>query len=297
MRGVTVGVGIGYVSFGASPSSAVGGAAALVATSSEEERPWMIVHVGPPKTGTTTTQGGLEKTAPTLAGKDNIFFLGAQQGNAQQQRAHFPQQWIEYFEHNMTTTKGCTSNTQKLPVFPMQHILPNEGSTEKHNLFHEAAKDHRQQKRNVVISSEHFTSKGGGEREGKGRGKGKKGGKKRTGGGVGGEARKDVKEGKNDDELSLFFERVFDRVFLQDVELDSQLHRTPKELAHQLGNRSLNDVDRFRFGFDIKVVVTYRHLFQSLTIIMGLCFRISCGPPCLPCAIALASLTCTSSKS
>jgi len=42
----------------------------------DDTRPWMIIHVGPPKTATTTIQAGLAKYAKMLAKDDDFYFLG-----------------------------------------------------------------------------------------------------------------------------------------------------------------------------------------------------------------------------
>jgi hypothetical protein len=42
----------------------------------DDTRPWMIIHVGPPKTATTTIQAGLAKYAKMLARDDDFYFVG-----------------------------------------------------------------------------------------------------------------------------------------------------------------------------------------------------------------------------
>ena len=42
----------------------------------DTDRPWMVLHIGPPKTGTTTIQKGLMLNSRLLAGYDNVFYLG-----------------------------------------------------------------------------------------------------------------------------------------------------------------------------------------------------------------------------
>jgi len=49
------------------------------------EEPWLVVHIGPPKTATTTIQCGLEKYALRLAMKDHYHFVGGGCGIADQE--------------------------------------------------------------------------------------------------------------------------------------------------------------------------------------------------------------------
>eukprot|EP00536_Pseudo-nitzschia_multiseries_P009526 jgi/Psemu1/23436/gm1.23436_g len=94
-----------------------------------DNRPWMVVHVGPPKTGTTTIQQGLFKPIilRMLARQDNVYYLGARM-----------------ISSNPTTR-----------VFLARHVLfPGSNSDLKKVL-----REHQQAGHNVVISSEHYTSK------------------------------------------------------------------------------------------------------------------------------------------
>ena len=47
-----------------------------VAKDDGDTRPWMIIHIGPEKTATTTIQAGLAKYAKMLAKDDDFYFLG-----------------------------------------------------------------------------------------------------------------------------------------------------------------------------------------------------------------------------
>ena len=228
----------------------------------DTDRPWMVLHIGPPKTGTTTIQKGLMLNSPILAGFDNVFYLG-QSGIVSKRSGKT--KYVRYTDHR-TNKKG------ELPTYQARTLFLGE----KEML--ETLERYRQEKRNVVISSEHFTSKFPPSRA-----------------------------------VGQFFERIFDRIFLrqggptermiQKVPTPSE-HRTrqqhikeipkgeteSKEGRHRRrlteeGNITVskardrrrardrrkrriqrnNDVDESaRFGFNVKIVINYRHYFQWL---------------------------------
>lgn len=43
---------------------------------SNNGKPWLVIHIGPPKTATTSIQCGLERYARRLANDDNLYYLG-----------------------------------------------------------------------------------------------------------------------------------------------------------------------------------------------------------------------------
>lgn len=231
----------------------------------DTDRPWMVLHIGPPKTGTTTIQKGLMLNSRLLAGYDNIFYLG-QSGIVTKHGAKT--EYVRYTDHR-------TNKKAKLRIYQARPLF----SGDKEIL--ETLQRYRREKRNVVISSEHFTSKFPPPRA-----KGQ------------------------------FFERIFDSVFLRQGgptermiqkvptpsehrtrqqhtketpkvsknltiwETESKESRRRRRLAEE-GNMTVskardrrrrkrrihnnNDVDESaRFGFNVKIVLNYRHYFQWL---------------------------------
>jgi hypothetical protein len=108
-----------------------------------KQKPWMIIHVGPPKTATTTIQSGLNRNSPRLAGTDNIFYIGTTYLNLKTQ-------YVRYVDHNSNSSnkKGILST---FPLIPF--LRPGRGE------LVQAVKYHQQQKHNIVISAEHYTSR------------------------------------------------------------------------------------------------------------------------------------------
>ncbi|VEU40674.1 unnamed protein product [Pseudo-nitzschia multistriata] len=102
----------------------------------EDTRPWLIVHVGPPKTATTTIQDGFIRHAimGRLAVEDNIYYLGMRFG----ERKDF---------------LVGPNNATAVRTFTMTDIIKNQYA------FTEKLREHQKAGHNVVLSSEHYTSK------------------------------------------------------------------------------------------------------------------------------------------
>ena len=75
------------------------------------DRPWLVIHIGPPKTGTTTIQKGLTLKCPSLANHDNIFFLGQSSSTPGRNRI------INYVQY----TDKINDNNGTLPLFSAKH--------------------------------------------------------------------------------------------------------------------------------------------------------------------------------
>ena len=110
----------------------------------EDIRPILILHVGPPKTGTTTIQEGLKVYAHELAGRDNYYFIG---------QSIEKTQFTVPAPTNTTTTELKTKTTYN--TFQMKELFYAHDDVCK-ELVH-----HLQQQHNVILSSEHFISQFG----------------------------------------------------------------------------------------------------------------------------------------
>ncbi len=210
------------------------------------DRPWMVLHVGPPKTGTTTIQKGLIENSPRLAGSDNAYYIGQLSFSKREPTIKY----VRYKDHT-------TNKTGTLSIFPAWPLFKGDPELVW------ALEQHRQDKHNVIISSEHFTSKF---------------------------------PAKN--RAGQFFERVFEKIFkrqggsterlVQKVPTPS-MHRKrrlniknapnsvanvtlgktkPKESRRQRRRKAHSHIYDFDesalFGFNVKIVVNYRHYFQWL---------------------------------
>ena len=93
-----------------------------------DTRPWLVLHVGPPKTATTTIQDGLALCAQQLARDDNWYFLG-----------HSRQQVVVVDKNNETFTVGRLRDLDDSKTFRTE-------LEQHHKLGH-----------NVVLSAEQYT--------------------------------------------------------------------------------------------------------------------------------------------
>ena len=210
--------------------------------SKKYKRPWMIVHVGPPKTGTTTIQTGLTLNIPNLGSLDNIFYLGQSSSRVRKTPR------IEYIQYS-SDQKDYNNGT--LSIFPAKYLFL--GNKE----MFETLKDYQKQKHNVLVSTEHFTSK--------------------------------FIPGKNKGKL---LARIYRDLFLNDERLSSKPSSNEKRNkkmrkgqersitidSNQTQQRHLMDLketnemqpsslyidESSNFGFNVKIVVNYRHYFQWL---------------------------------
>eukprot|EP00536_Pseudo-nitzschia_multiseries_P008126 jgi/Psemu1/287599/fgenesh1_pg.201_\ len=167
-----------------------------------EDRPWMILHVGPPKTGTTTIRHGLERIALRLAKDDNIYFIGCVLPDIVRIGGTVPT--------NRTTAKnGNTYDKPDNPEVTMFRVKDFLWPGEPLEEFTDVLRNHWRNKHNVLVSSEILSS-----------------------------------EFSNNPR---YWKRVFKHLFLS---------------SRVRGDDSANE-EPF-FGFNVKVVVTYRHFFEWL---------------------------------
>ncbi len=110
------------------------------------QRPWLVLHVGPPKTGTTTIQMGLDIHAPQLASTDNVFYIGTPAVN------RLRPVYFRYQEKNNNSNSNSNSDNGISSLFPTKPFL-NEDKELLQTL-----RWHSQQKHNIVFSSELFTT-------------------------------------------------------------------------------------------------------------------------------------------
>jgi len=102
------------------------------------EKPWLVYHIGPPKTATTTIQNGLQKYSSHLASHDNVFYLG--------QTLSYTK-YFEYEEFNSTNGTGIKNHSPLIKAMSLMGENPTP-----------TMQWHLKEKHNVVISSELFTS-------------------------------------------------------------------------------------------------------------------------------------------
>ena len=102
-------------------------------------RPYLILHAGPPKTGTTSIQCGLQKNFEALMELDNYYYLGI----------------------DCVGERGMSQNPMSFKLF---RIVGNINGAKEGNFdpyvmeFLAALESHRSQGHNVVVSSEHIVS-------------------------------------------------------------------------------------------------------------------------------------------
>eukprot|EP00531_Pseudo-nitzschia_arenysensis_P009516 CAMPEP_0116142772 /NCGR_PEP_ID=MMETSP0329-20121206/15087_1 /TAXON_ID=697910 /ORGANISM="Pseudo-nitzschia arenysensis, Strain B593" /LENGTH=705 /DNA_ID=CAMNT_0003638031 /DNA_START=151 /DNA_END=2268 /DNA_ORIENTATION=+ len=226
------------------------------------KRPWLVLHVGPPKTGTTTIQDGLDILAPDLASNDNVFYVGA--GTS----SH-----TNFFRYQETKNSNSSdySVTSMIPALPLieasgKDIVPT-------------MKWHLQQKHNIVVSCELYT--------GWLRPKNAEGDYLRVYNNIflqKGQPSQKIQASKPNppnDVLKVDIKKRETRRQKENVaglrarRLRAIEERLGKEERWPLENRRLQSVfpqdkhafhhdDSSSFAFDVKVVVTYRHYFQWL---------------------------------
>jgi len=97
----------------------------------DDPRPWLILHIGPPKSATTTIQHGLGVHAKKLAEEDNFWYLGQFR-----------------FDRD---TKLLDLGDAKDTIFRLDQFESRE--------MHAALRDHREKGHNVILSAEQYTSR------------------------------------------------------------------------------------------------------------------------------------------
>mmetsp|Transcript_10095 Transcript_10095/g.29741 ORF Transcript_10095/g.29741 Transcript_10095/m.29741 type:complete len:330 (+) Transcript_10095:21-1010(+) len=121
------------------------------AQTTKDTRPWLILHVGPPKTATTTIQDGLFEMAEQMARDDNIYFLG---GTLHKRK-------------DVPIIRGSSASNFSTPsnftVFRIIDLIPyGQGRTwtKRTNYveFSKALREHQKMGHNVVLSDELYTS-------------------------------------------------------------------------------------------------------------------------------------------
>lgn len=114
---------------------------ALLQNLKKDSRPWLILHVGPPKTATKTIQYGLKSNAQNLATDDNFYFIGhyvhgiSLEGGKERRKKKF------------TNEKG------KVRTFKLGRFHKNWPYVKTQLM------EHLSYKHNVVIASEHHSYK------------------------------------------------------------------------------------------------------------------------------------------
>eukprot|EP00536_Pseudo-nitzschia_multiseries_P017922 jgi/Psemu1/53169/gm1.53169_g len=207
-----------------------------------DNRPWMVVHVGPPKTGTTTIQQGLFKPRirRMLARQDNVYYVAA---------------------------RMISSNSTSRVFLPGNLLFPGPNSDLKKVL-----REHQQAGHNVLISSEHFTSKINARRSSA---SWRKGffehallGKPRNDS-DNDDNNDDNNDDDNNDDNDNDNNDDDDNNDNDKVE-DIGPFRLPRRLQSQPQSQSQTPMEPYEnqepfFGFRVKIVVTYRHFFDWIT--------------------------------
>ena len=221
----------------------------------DRTRPWMVVHVGPPKTGTSTIQSALMRYAPDLAGLDNAVWLGSGSNRPAclEYNISDDRNYLSHDPHfdptrSNNTPGGGGGETSYFSHYPMSNYVT--GFRPKKKFVREVLTHHREG-RNIIVSSEHFTSRQ-----------------------------------PPDDMMDKRFDGLFDYQFLRnggekareytEAEVtDDENEKGSEGKASDVtecdvlypGRRLLPRTDRTidespTFGFDVSIVVTYRHFFQ-----------------------------------
>ena len=179
-------------------------------------RPFLILHVGPPKTATTTFQQGFFENREALGRDDNLMYVG-QPPKARQPR--------------ITSWQDDRNNTETTLIsYPMNMLVPFPKKDACKHLKH-----HLKHKRNVVVSSEHFTSHWF------------------------------MGDIQSSSQASRFV-KLYDLLFLR-----NGANTKCKDPARYKVNKDENTLEQVwnddtsqQFAFDVKIVVTYRHYFEWL---------------------------------
>ena len=103
-----------------------------------DRRPWLIMHVGPPKTATTTIQEGLASIAKNLAKDDNFYYMGSK---------------IQSSKMKIIQV-GDDDNNDNITMFRVWDMVVGGGT--KH--FSKALREHNQRGHNVILSAEHYAT-------------------------------------------------------------------------------------------------------------------------------------------
>ena len=118
----------------------------------EDERPWLILHVGPPKTATTTLQHSLEKLGVKLATHDNYYYMG---------QTLITTKYLP-LDQNTTaiTTKhnGVTKylkDTEAVTIYTITDFIYKQHPSRP---FTQTLLHHYNSNHNVILSSEFFTT-------------------------------------------------------------------------------------------------------------------------------------------
>ena len=97
-----------------------------------EQKPWLIVHIGPPKTGSTTIQCGLQKLSKLLADQDKYYFLGKHCADASTQFNNGEQD-VEPFQPSYYAMGSTYNKTmRKMALFltnPIPKVIQNLDQT------------------------------------------------------------------------------------------------------------------------------------------------------------------------
>jgi len=201
-------------------------------TTTQRQKPWLVVHVGPSKTATTTIQGGLDQHASELASTDNIFFLGSNMGG---------ERYFRYREISNSNSSGGFSFSK---IYKGNKFL---GGRDEEFVSH--MKWHAQQKHNLVISCELFTEwlsrkltyfdindliflQTGGYTE-------------------------RIQASKPDPS-----DEGRQKYMKEELSKDEKDRRRKQDFRRS--RHTFNNDDSSSFAFDVKFVVTYRHYFQWL---------------------------------
>ena len=102
-------------------------------------RPKLILHVGPPKTGTTSIQCGLSRFSGELAKMDNYYYMGTK----------CPEGSSEYDIQKQTGSEPMK------PLFEIYAYIPTHRDLPSH--VAEKLDLHHRQKHNIIISAEKFS--------------------------------------------------------------------------------------------------------------------------------------------
>jgi hypothetical protein len=114
----------------------------LAQESERETKPWLILHIGPPKTGTTSIQCGLHQYSRQLKESDNYVYMGIKCPYVR----NASQSWMP---NNETSIRGTTL------AYYMNGFINQ--TDEVYQIFHRLSQL-REQGHNVIISSEHLFS-------------------------------------------------------------------------------------------------------------------------------------------
>jgi hypothetical protein len=109
--------------------------------SDKETKPWLILHIGPPKTGTTSIQCGLQQYSQHLKELDNYFYMGIRCSHGRPSRRQ------NRMPNNETAIHGTSL------AYYMNGMI--EQTHEVYHIF-QRLNQLREQGYNVIISSEHL---------------------------------------------------------------------------------------------------------------------------------------------